>query len=57
MRHGVETTEHDIAWLDTLISAERATLGDADAPEATGPAPAPDAVGTTERPPEKLQAN
>ena len=57
MRHGVETTEHDIAWLDTLISAERATLGDADAPEATGLAPAPDAVGTTERPPEKLQAN
>ena len=26
MRHAVETTEHDIAWLDTLISAERAGL-------------------------------
>ena len=26
MRHGIQTTEHDIAWLDTLISAERSTL-------------------------------
>ena len=26
MRHGVETTEHDIAWLDALIAAERASL-------------------------------
>lgn len=26
MRHAVETTEHDITWLDTLISAERAGL-------------------------------
>ncbi len=28
MRHGVETTEHDIAWLEALIAAERAGLGD-----------------------------
>lgn len=29
MRHGMETTEHDIAWLDKLIMAERAALADA----------------------------
>ncbi|CAN5873749.1 MAG: PadR family transcriptional regulator [Actinomycetota bacterium] len=28
VRHGMETTEHDISWLDTLISAERVALGD-----------------------------
>ena len=34
MRHGVSVTEHDIAWLDELIAAERATLeGDPVAPE------------------------
>ncbi len=35
MRHGVSVTEHDIAWLDELIAAERATLeelADAEAP-------------------------
>jgi DNA-binding PadR family transcriptional regulator len=26
MRHGIQTTEHDITWLDTLIAAERAAL-------------------------------
>ncbi len=52
MRHGVETTEHDIAWLDTLISAERATLN-----EASSLSPAPDSGGTLPLPPEKLQAN
>ena len=29
MRHGVETTEHDIAWLETLIAAETAGLTEA----------------------------
>ncbi|MGH3665438.1 MAG: PadR family transcriptional regulator [Egibacteraceae bacterium] len=29
MRHGMETTEHDIAWLDRLITAERAVLNEA----------------------------
>ena len=28
MHHGVETTEHDIAWLDTLITAEQAAIDD-----------------------------
>ena len=28
MHHGVETTEHDIAWLDTLISGEQAAMDD-----------------------------
>ncbi len=56
MRHGVETTEHDIAWLDTLISAERATLNGLPAPEAPGLNPAPDSGGTLPLPPEKLQA-
>jgi DNA-binding PadR family transcriptional regulator len=29
MRHGVESTQHDIDWLDQLIAAERATINDA----------------------------
>ena len=28
MRHGMSATEHDIAWLDELITAERAALAD-----------------------------
>jgi DNA-binding PadR family transcriptional regulator len=44
MRHGIHTTEHDIAWLDTLIAAERATLKEGsetsvDTPPATVPTP------------------
>ncbi len=31
MRHGVSVTEHDIAWLDELISAERAHLSGGEA--------------------------
>ena len=31
MRHGVSVTEHDIAWLDELISAERAQLSGGEA--------------------------
>jgi DNA-binding PadR family transcriptional regulator len=35
MRHGLDVTAHDIAWLDELIAAERATLaGREDATEA-----------------------
>jgi DNA-binding PadR family transcriptional regulator len=41
VRHGMETTEHDISWLDTLISAERAALGD---PSTVPGAAAPEAV-------------
>ena len=42
MRHGVETTEHDIAWLDTLLSAERAGLTDTSAvAEQPDPGPEP----------------
>ena len=37
MHHGVETTEHDIAWLDTLISAENAALEDAAPPVVSPP--------------------
>jgi DNA-binding PadR family transcriptional regulator len=29
MRHGVDTTEHDIRWLDDMISAERRAAGEA----------------------------
>jgi DNA-binding PadR family transcriptional regulator len=36
MHHGVETTEHDIAWLDTLISGEQAALDD---PQYVSPSP------------------
>lgn len=44
MRHGVSVTEHDIAWLDELIAAERATLDElADDEEPSGePDPAPE---------------
>jgi DNA-binding PadR family transcriptional regulator len=28
MRHGMDSAEHDIAWLDELITAERAVLAD-----------------------------
>jgi len=41
MRHGVETTEHDLAWLDTLITAERATLSDGKAAGAAAEDPRP----------------
>ncbi len=37
MRHGMETTQHDIAWLDKLLHAERAVLRDG--PRASAPDP------------------
>ncbi|HVM20006.1 MAG TPA: PadR family transcriptional regulator [Egibacteraceae bacterium] len=57
MRHGVETTEHDLAWLDTLITAERATLSDGKAAGAAAPAGAIAEPGAPEdpRPTEELQ--
>lgn len=49
MRHGVEVTEHDLAWIDELIAAERGTtdrVGDPLPPAgrhtAPGPAPPPE---------------
>ena len=46
MQHGIQTTEHDIAWLDTLIASERATLNDD-----TPPAAPPEAVNDDPSPP------
>ena len=45
MEHGIQTTEHDIAWLDTLIASERAALGEAP------PTPAPQGLLDDETPP------
>lgn len=41
MRHGLDTTERDIAWLDELIATERRLLASAD----EQPAPSADATG------------
>ena len=41
MRHGMETTEHDIAWLDRLITAERAAGGTPEPPPPPPPPPSP----------------
>ncbi len=46
MRHGVETTEHDITWLETLIAAERTALNE---PVPAGQPPSSDA--TADEPP------
>ena len=50
MRHGVETAEHDIAWLETLIAAERAAV--ADEPADAGPPPESDEGSREDRPPQ-----
>ena len=43
VRHGIQTTEHDIAWLETLISAERLALKEQPpAAEPAEPLAAPD---------------
>ena len=56
MRHGVETTEHDIAWLDTMISAERAALSEAGAaPGGTTARPAVAEADPADRPEPELQ--
>ena len=39
VRHGVETTAADIAWLDELIVAERAALAERDTDDVPPPAP------------------
>jgi len=46
VRHGLDTTAADIAWLDELITAERAALAEreADAPAPPPPAPPADDV-------------
>lgn len=41
MRHGMDTTQADIAWLDELINAESAQLAEAD-PAKPEPAPQPE---------------
>ncbi|HWH31675.1 MAG TPA: PadR family transcriptional regulator [Egibacteraceae bacterium] len=41
MRHGMDTTQADIAWLDELINAESAQLAEAD-PAKPEPAPPPE---------------
>lgn len=42
MRHGIQTTQHDIAWLETLISAERLALKEQPVP------PGPDVLPSVE---------
>lgn len=52
IRHGVEQTEHDLAWIDELIQAE----GGTDPPtEARDPHPAPDAAPTAAPPTSSAQ--
>jgi DNA-binding PadR family transcriptional regulator len=51
MRHGCDTTEHDIAWLDELIAVERTQL------ETGGPPPAPEAAGDDDPQTTELQTN
>jgi DNA-binding PadR family transcriptional regulator len=48
MRHGMDTTERDIAWLEELLVAERALLADVRADEPGGPRarPGPGVPGT-----------
>jgi DNA-binding PadR family transcriptional regulator len=42
MRHGCDTTEHDIAWLEELIAAERSQLDPAQPPPVPEPDPSSD---------------
>jgi DNA-binding PadR family transcriptional regulator len=51
MRHGCDTTEHDIAWLDELIAVERTQL------ETGGPPPAAEAAGDDDPQTTELQTN
>jgi DNA-binding PadR family transcriptional regulator len=57
MRHGVEVTERDIAWLDELIAAERAPTPTEEAESASVDAPPPSvpAEDTIGERPEELQ--
>lgn len=50
MRHGMDTTEHDIAWLDELITAERAQLIDQADTEPPTEASRPEERGAREPP-------
>ncbi len=49
MRHGLDTTERDVAWLDELIATERRLLAGNDTPVEEPPLP-------TETTPEELQS-
>ncbi|MDQ3973794.1 MAG: PadR family transcriptional regulator [Actinomycetota bacterium] len=49
MRHGVDITERDIAWLEELISAERALLGERGVEAGPGPPPEADGPGHRSR--------
>jgi DNA-binding PadR family transcriptional regulator len=53
MRHGMDTTQADIAWLDELITAESAQLAEREPPEA-GAEP-PRAAGAEQHDPETLK--
>ena len=55
MRHGVETTEHDIAWLDTLLVAERTAPGETQGPTVQSSIPDLDEPQEEPRPTDQLQ--
>ncbi|HUH07632.1 MAG TPA: PadR family transcriptional regulator [Egibacteraceae bacterium] len=48
MRHGMDVTAHDVAWLDELISAERAQLGGTGAEPPEDVPPSGEAAGGRE---------
>ncbi len=54
VRHGVETTEHDITWLDALIAAERAALESAAAPPSAAPPAAAPPTSAGDRTPDDV---
>jgi len=45
MRHGVETTEHDIQWLETMIAAERAAIPEGTVADGEPAAASEDLIG------------
>jgi DNA-binding PadR family transcriptional regulator len=55
MRHGLDTTERDIAWLDELIATERRLMAGAD-PEQVVEPPLPEPEPPTPRPSEEMQS-
>ena len=46
MRHGLDSTRHDIAWLDELITAERAAVEQSGTDDPDSPPPEPPPAGT-----------
>jgi len=55
MRHGMDATEHDITWLDELITAERASLAAEQAEEDPPPDPPAEAPADDGGQPSELQ--